>query len=105
MTDMNIENKVTEVTTERITNKAFDFEYSTQFKREVEFLKERGILPVFKKHTKDYHIPTYKYTKTPELFYAVADFYKQYLSEKTTVRNEPAQKVLGVVPNGDDMNA
>lgn len=63
-------------------NKAYDSEYATQFRREVEFLKERGIEPTYMKRVGEYRIPTYKYTKTPELFRAVADFYEQRRNEK-----------------------
>lgn len=59
-----------------VPNKAFDLEYSTQFKKEVAYLHEHGIEPTFVKKTKDYNIPTYKYKKTPELFRTVADFYE-----------------------------
>lgn len=64
-------------------NKAYDSEYATQFRREVEFLKERGFAPTYTKRVGEYRIPTYKYTKTPELFRAVADFYEQRRNEKT----------------------
>jgi len=64
-------------------NKAYDSEYATQFRREVEFLKERGFEPTYIKRVGEYRIPTYKYTKTPELFRAVADFYEQRRNEKT----------------------
>ena len=51
-----------------VPNKAFDSEYNTQFKKEMLYLKDRGINPVFIKKIGEYRIPTYKYTKTPELF-------------------------------------
>jgi hypothetical protein len=51
----------------------FDMEYSTQIKREVEFLKSKGILYTFVK--KKNGISTYKYTKTPKLFLALVSFY------------------------------
>ena len=55
----------------------FDKEYSTQWRREVEFLEAKGINYVYaKKHFK-YHVIRYKYTKTPELFRALAEFYTQ----------------------------
>ena len=50
-------------------------EYSTQLKREVEFLKSKGILYTFVK--KKNGISTYKYTKTPELFLALVSFYME----------------------------
>lgn len=62
---------------------AYDSEYATQFRREVDYLKDRGIDYVYKKRIGEYRIPTYKYKKTPELFRAVADFYEQRRLEKT----------------------
>ena len=64
-------------------NKAYDFEYATQYRKEVEYLKSRGIEPTYMKRVGEYRIPTYKYTKTPELFRAVADFYEQRKHEKS----------------------
>lgn len=73
------------INNERITppNKAYDSEYATQFRREMEFLKRCGIEPTYVKKVGEYRIPTYKYTKTPELFKHVAAFYEQYRNEKT----------------------
>ena len=65
-----------------LPNKAFDMEYSTQFRKEVNYLRECGIDYAYKKRTGDYRVPTYKYTKTPELFRAIADFYEQQRNEK-----------------------
>ena len=76
---MTCENTYTRPT---LPNKAFDSEYSTQFRKEVEYLKERGIHCTYMKRTGEYRVPTYKYTKTPELFRAVADFYEQHQNEK-----------------------
>jgi aminoglycoside phosphotransferase len=66
----------------QLPNKAFDSEYATQFRKEMEYLKSRGIECTYVKRTGEYRIPTYKYTKTPELFRAVADFYEQHNNEK-----------------------
>lgn len=52
----------------------FDKEYSTQYKKEVEYLEKLGIKYTFVKNIKN--ISTYKYTKTPELFNALELFYK-----------------------------
>jgi len=52
----------------------FDKEYSTQYKKEVEYLKSIGIKYSFVKNIQN--ISTYKYTKTPELFKALESFYK-----------------------------
>jgi len=51
----------------------FDKEYSTQFRKEVEFLHEKGIRYEFVKDVNG--ITTYKYKKTVELFSALAEFY------------------------------
>ncbi len=79
----------------KLPPKAFDLEYSTQYRKEVEYLREKGINYTFIKLTKDYGVPTYKYTKTPELFRAVADFYEQKNLDKefTRYRDENNKKV------------
>ena len=65
-----------------IPKTVFDKEYSTQWKREVEFLNNKGIKYTYvKKHYK-YPVSTYKYTKTPELFLALAEFYNQVRIQK-----------------------
>lgn len=51
----------------KIPNKAFDMEYSTQWKKEKEYLSNHGINPVFTK-TNEYKVKTYKYKKNSELF-------------------------------------
>lgn len=68
-----MENETKEVKT--IPNSAFDIEYRTQWRDEVDFLAERGIYYTIRKREGDYGIPTYKYTRTAELFLALADFY------------------------------
>ena len=60
-----------------IPNYVFDMEYATQRRKEYLFLKECGILPSYVKENKQYNVRTYKYTKTPELFEKVAEFYRQ----------------------------
>lgn len=56
-----------------LDKKLFDSEYSTQWRDEVDFLKSKGIDYAFVKRNNN--IATYKYTKTPELFYNLAYFY------------------------------
>lgn len=58
-----------------IDKKLFDSEYSTQWRDEVDFLKENGINYSFVKRNND--ISTYKYTKSSELFLKLAYFYAQ----------------------------
>ena len=69
-----MENKITRP---QLPSKAFDFEYATQYRKEMEYLRSRGFEYTFMRLTPEYKVPTYKYTKTPELFRAVADFYEQ----------------------------
>lgn len=65
-----------------IPNNAFDLEYSTQFKREMLYLWNHGFKYTFKKYVPKYGIPIYKYTKTPELFRCIADFYETINTER-----------------------
>lgn len=65
-----------------LPNKAYDMEYATQFRKEYLYLQSVGIEPSFIKRTGEYRILTYKYTKTPELFRAIADFYENQRNEK-----------------------
>lgn len=55
-------------------NKVFDIEYSTQNRKEVNFLHSCGIMYSFVKTVDE--ISIYKYTKTKELFEALAVFYR-----------------------------
>ena len=64
-----------------VPKKAFDKEYSTQMRREVEYLAEHGIEPTFTK-TSQYNVRTYKYTKTPKLFGLLQSFYAMLSAEK-----------------------
>lgn len=61
-----------------IPNKAFDYEYATQFKKEMLYLRDHGFEYTFIRRTPDYNIPIYKYKKTPQLFRCIADFYEQH---------------------------
>lgn len=65
-----------------LPNKAYDSEYATQFRKEYLYLQSRGFEPSFVKKVGEYRVRTYKYTKTPELFRAVADFYENHRNEK-----------------------
>ena len=60
-----------------IPAREFDKEYNTQWRKEMEFLRDKGIEYTFAKRIGDYKIPTYKYKKTPRLFLALAEFYNQ----------------------------
>lgn len=55
--------------------KKFDKEYSTQYNPERDYLMKMGIMPSFVKVINE--VTTYKYTKTPELFKALAIFYAE----------------------------
>ena len=54
----------------------FDKEYSTQWDKEVNYLKANGIWSTFVR-TAESGIKTYKYTKNTELFKTLYEFYKQ----------------------------
>ena len=60
----------------------YDKEYSTQWKREVSFLEDKGIAYTYAKRDSKYPVTRYKYTKTPDLFLALAEFYNQVRNEK-----------------------
>lgn len=67
----------------QITKKSFDLEYSTQFRREVEWYHDHGIEPSFIiKPTDKRPIQTYKYTKTSQLFALAAEFYHRIEAER-----------------------
>lgn len=53
--------------------KKFDKEYSTQYTPEMKYLRSVGINYSFVKNIEN--VTTYKYKKTPELFYALEFFY------------------------------
>ena len=55
--------------------KKYDKEYSTQYTPEKEYLIKIGIFPTYTKVINE--VTTYKYTKTSELFEALAIFYMQ----------------------------
>lgn len=65
-----------------IPKSAFDIEYSTQWRREVLYLHDKGIEFSYVRDNPRYDVKTYKYKKTPELFKALADFYEQVIREK-----------------------
>lgn len=56
-----------------MNDKKFDKEYSTQFTQEMKYLLNNGIKYTFVKEVNG--VTTYKYTKTPELFKALFEFY------------------------------
>lgn len=65
-----------------IPSSAFDIEYRTQWRDEVDFLESRGIYYTIRKVEGEYNIPVYKYTRTAELFLALADFYLHRLPNR-----------------------
>lgn len=65
-----------------IPKTVFDKEYSTQWRREVKFLENKGINYTYAKKHYKYPIIKYKYAKTPELFLALAEFYNQVRNER-----------------------
>ena len=75
-----------------IPKTAFDKEYSTQWRREVKFLEDKGINYTYAKKHYKYPIIRYKYTKTPELFLALTEFYNQVRNEKVFKEIENVSK-------------
>jgi hypothetical protein len=57
-------------------NKNFDYEYSTQYVREMKYLESIGIKYNFVKDVDG--ITTYKYLKSAKLFRALSIFYEQF---------------------------
>ena len=56
--------------------KNFDYEYSTQYVKEMKFLESIGVKYDFVKEIDG--ITTYKYSKTSKLFRALSIFYEQF---------------------------
>ena len=54
--------------------KRFDREYATEWRKERDWLEERGIRPTFVKRVRD-GVERYKYRKTADLFENLAVFY------------------------------
>jgi len=78
----------------QIPKYVFDKEYSTQWRREVQFLEDKGIAYTYAKRHYKYPIIRYKYTKTPELFLALAEFYNQVRNEQFFKKStETAEKI------------
>ena len=86
--------------TMQIPKYVFDKEYSTQWRREVQFLEEKGINYTFGKRHHKYPIIRYKYTKTPELFLALAEFYNQVRNEKYFKKAEEVSKSVLPIEKG-----
>lgn len=94
-----------EETKHRIPKKAFDQEYATQWRREVEYLYTKNIKPTFTKRDKEYGIVTYKYKKTKALFDALYEFYEAVENEKaapveTINKNELATILDALIKQG-----
>lgn len=53
--------------------KKFDYEYSTQYTKEMKWLLDNGIKYTFVKDING--VTTYKYTKTKKLFEKLVEFY------------------------------
>lgn len=56
--------------------KTFDYEYSTQYVKEMKYLESIGIPYTFVKEING--VTTYKYSKNSRLFKALAIFYEQF---------------------------
>ena len=79
-----------------IPKKCFDMEYSTQSRREYQWLQDCGIKPTYVK-TDSYGVRTYKYKKTSTLFLNVYGFYaakEEEPAKNGIVSEETAKKIL-----------
>ena len=81
---------------QNIPKTVFDKEYSTQWRREVKFLENKGINYTYAKRHYKYPIIKYKYTKTPELFLALAEFYNQVRNEKFFDDVEKTNRIINM---------
>lgn len=79
---------------DNIPKYVFDKEYATQWRREIQFLENKGISYTYAKKHPKYPIITYKYTKTPELFLALAEFYNQVRIDKFFKDAEAATRAI-----------
>ena len=83
-----------------IPKTVFDKEYSTQWKREVQFLEDKGINYTYAKKHYKYPIIRYKYAKTPELFLALTEFYNQIRNERIFKQIEKTTKEVTPLEKG-----
>lgn len=103
----------TTVQVRRIPKWVYDAEYATQNMDEVAYLEAHGFKPAFIRENAQYGVKTWKYTKTGELFHAVADFYdqKRYKEEMETLNKamdilakkgnaEEAKHIFGILNSG-----
>lgn len=86
----------------KIPNSAFDIEYRTQWRDEVDFLASRGIYYTIRKREGEYNIPVYKYTRTAELFLALADFYLHRLPNRKSEATFKGHKAVQQTFLNDD---
>lgn len=69
--------------------KKFDREYATEWRKERDWLAERGFEPTYVKRVGD-GIERYKYRKTSDLFENLAFFYKTQENEREWLRAQGA---------------
>lgn len=62
--------------------KRYDFDYTTQFKKEYYYLREHNVKPFISVKDDETGVITFRYRRSSKLFKAVADFYEQYENEK-----------------------
>lgn len=84
-----------------MTYRKYDFEYSTQYRKEYLHLLEHGIKPVFIRRSED-GINTYKYKRTPGLFKLLAAFYQQDEDEKQFEALSKLTEAINKTPDKDN---
>lgn len=75
--------------TKKTDVRSFDKEYMTEWRREVGYLRKRGIMYAYSKVTRE-GVTQYKYTKTPKLFQVLYEFYSMVENERRNMDGEVA---------------
>lgn len=75
----------------KLPNRAFDKEYMTEWYREVQYLKQRGVDYSYVRTTEDYGVSQYKYQKTPKLFKILFEFYSLVEKERKGLDDEVSE--------------
>ena len=91
--------------------KKFDREYATEWRKERDWLAERGFEPTYVKRVGD-GIERYKYKKTAALFEALELFYRMQENERQWINistaigtaGQPLDIVCGDIFNGTDIS-
>lgn len=84
--------------------KRFDREYATEWRKERDWLAERGFQPTYVKHVGDGNIERYKYRKTPALFESLAVFYQMQETSREWLKLQRAIDEKGEPLSNDEFH-